>query len=58
MCELRREEFTVPIILATSVPEENVAASLAELRMHYLGKPYSDRTLLSTVSRLLNAESG
>ena len=53
--ELKSREVSVPILLATSVPEANINNNPHRLYDAYLGKPYGEDALLETVARLLAA---
>jgi hypothetical protein len=51
--ELRSRGFTVPILLATSIPEGAIPSDIQELYNGYLEKPYLEDKLRNLIQRLL-----
>lgn len=52
--ELRSRGMTIPILLATSIPEENIKGNPHRLYDAYLAKPYAETALLEVICRLLS----
>lgn len=52
--ELRARGVTVPIVLASSIPESNMRLNSHRSFDAYLGKPYRDAALIATIARLLD----
>lgn len=51
--ELRAQGLQVPIVLATSIPEEQLPPTYAGGHDAYMGKPYFDTQILKVIDALL-----
>lgn len=51
---LRDDGLSVPVVLVTAIPRQNIGEQVEDLDIHYLEKPFRSETLLALIAGLLD----